>query len=643
MTHFREIPKPKQVDDDDPDIVFMPVDEKHSVEDDIVDEIEDLYSEPSNPPRPPQSIRIGSISFDDINEFWKDSVHENDIFDTSNLPSADHNGRIYIMNYIFLPYEQMMSIFLLTSEYLDPNHGLHSWPSKKRRNDLPDLYKNIRSTIFKEYKDAPLFACVFKVDSTEEKDDNNLWISRVDFVPNNTTRDRYVNYGTEILRCDVPMGDMNKYYKHDASPFYDEEYNFEFLLTQKWRHLLEEDHDDYLSEDDLKEKEGGEENYGKLVHASLSFEMGMRSGRKLYGLDDGFIINKANQNRYLTLCMPPISEPLAFISETIGHYISNIGIEHIYLGTFFKWDKVEEHRQKLIERIQPWYDRGLVTIWPHEQPWIGFTDKAKSHWLHQCLYYVKSRDSYTLSLDADEFLVLNEIENVYKKFNEEHDIDDNGEDGLSLISQDEDLFEERQKLMQNVVHDMVKNKVNEFDDDHFCWMTFQSWQMWQLAFPDENYMIKRFIGREDKAQLTWSKVIWNTKHLHYGGYHAGGACSAQGHDWTQIVFDWREQIDRKHVYRFIPEKEGGLFHYYNCRQVRIEPKDRNQRNPWSKTVNDTRMLDIYWENIENEFKLNKLVATYPDESDVMNTKYYRTHYGFGNSMANWQKVIKIDT
>ena len=95
---------------------------------------------------------------------------------------------------------------------------------------------------------------------------------------------------------------------------------------------MEEDHDDYLSEDDLKKKGGGDENYGKLVHASLSFESGMRSGRKLYGLDDSFTINEANQNRYLTLCMPPISEPLAFILETIAHYISDTGIKYIYCG-----------------------------------------------------------------------------------------------------------------------------------------------------------------------------------------------------------------------------------------------------------------------------------------------------------------------
>ena len=86
-----------------------------------------------------------------------------------------------------------------------------------------------------------------------------------------------------------------------------------------------------------------------MVHVSLSFEIGRRSGLKLYGNDDSFILHKANQNRYISLCMPPISEPLAFIAENIAHYITNIGIQHIYIGTFFEWDKVEIYREKLIQ------------------------------------------------------------------------------------------------------------------------------------------------------------------------------------------------------------------------------------------------------------------------------------------------------
>ena len=223
--------------------------------------------------------------------------------------------------------------------------------------------------------------------------------------------------------------------------------------------------------------------------------------------------------------------------------------------------------------------------------------------------------------------MLKEIETVFNDFDEQQ--------------MDENVFEQRAKMMQSVlIGNVLANKVAEFGEDHFCWLTFESFQTWQLLNEKENFMIRRFVGRESKSQLTWSKVIWNNKHLHFTGYHAGGACSAQNRDWRQIVFDWREQRDTKHVYRFDPIEEGALLHYYNCRQVRIEPKDKNLRSPWSKTVNDTRMMDVYWQNIENEFKTHKLATTYPDpHSDVMTTKYYKTHYGFGNNMVQWHKHL----
>merc|ERR1712228_106956 len=145
----------RRKDSESADIEFIESNNNNMKQDEIeennIDEIRDLYLTQTNPLRPPQSIHIDNLSKDEVNEFWNDNLNEMDIFDSSNMPSADSNGRIYLMNYIFNPYEQMISIFLLTSEYLDPNHGLHAWPSKKRRNELPDLYKNIRSSIYKEY------------------------------------------------------------------------------------------------------------------------------------------------------------------------------------------------------------------------------------------------------------------------------------------------------------------------------------------------------------------------------------------------------------------------------------------------------------------------------------------------------------
>lgn len=523
------------------------------------------------------------------------------------MPSADSHGRVYVMNYLFLPHDQLLSIFLLTAEYLDPNHGLHSWPSG--RKEVPDLYRNLRSTIYPDYPAAAAFACVLRVDG-------HVWISPVDFVPNNTTRDMYVNEGTEIMRCDVPMAAMQRHFGDDGGLFFDAQHRFEFLLTQKWRHLLPRNHAMF---------DGGG---GGEVHAALSFVMGQRSGVGLYSKADPFTVSsKANEHRVISLCVPPMSEPLPFISEFVGHYIENIGIEHIYLGTHFGAGSSDQDRERLLERVRPWFDVGLITVWPHEQRWIEFTDKAKAHWLNQCLYFAKSRDSYVLSLDADEFMVLRGIERAFSSFD-------------AVL--DDGAFKARQERMQSVLAEMVRSKEAEYDEDHWCWLTFQSHQMWQLLREKEVFVTLRFIGREKDAQLTWSKVIWNTKHLHYTGYHGGGACSAQQHNWNEVVNDWRESKDPTYVYRFDPEAEGSLFHYYNCRHIRIEPEDKDRRDPWSELVIDTKMVDVYWLNIQRAFLDYKLEPTYPAPNwDVMDTKYYQQHYGEGHSMEVWHEDIAI--
>jgi len=582
-------------------------DESIAPKEDSSGSIPDFYSEsnrPTNPPRPPQSVYVEGVSSEQLEEFWEHSVSEHDRFDHRNVPSADSSGRVYLMNYIFDPSEQMLSIFLLTAEYLDPDHGLHAWP----RESAPDSYRTLGDSIYSDYEEAPPFACAFRVGG-------HLWISRVDFVPNNTTMDGYVNDATEILRCDVPMASMQKRFGDGSGLFFDPIHSFTLLLTQKWKQLLpvpdSETHSDSGSE--------GE------VHAALSFQMGLRSGVRMKSRAEPLVFSEsAHRQRHLTLCTPPISEPLPGMAEFVAHYISNIGVEHIFIGTHF-WPQVaEENHEKLMQLIRPWFDSGLITIWPHEQRWLRFTDKAKSHWLNQCLYFAKASDSFVLSLDPDEFLVLNEIDSVHKEYDRD------------AVMLDDGLFAERRRAMTSVLSNVVRSKVAEFDVDHWCWFTFQSWRMWQLLYPDELFVIRRFAGREAVARLTWSKAIWNTKHLHYTGYHGGGACSAQNHDWKQPVNDWRESVDTKHVYRFDPETEGALFHFYNSRHIRIEPKDEKMQNPWGESLEDSRMRDVYWLNIEHEFKRHKVAATYPNPAaDVMESKYYKEHYGEGENMLKW--------
>ena len=97
-------------------------------------------------------------------------------------------------------------------------------------------------------------------------------------------------------------------------------------------------------------------------------------------------------------------------------------------------------------------------------------------------------------------------------------------------------------------------------------------------------------------------------------------------------------IDAKHVHRFDPNSEGRIWHYYNSRHIRIEPSDKNHRNPWSALVNDTSMHDIYWINIKAAFDKYSLPSSYPaDNYDVMKTEYYLKHYGDGHPQTDWHQ------
>ncbi len=69
---------------------------------------------------------------------------------------------------ILLPASNMITIFLLTAEYLDPSHGLHAWTTR-RRGGVPDVYKGIRHSVIKDYKTATrsihcLFPAIYSKD-----------------------------------------------------------------------------------------------------------------------------------------------------------------------------------------------------------------------------------------------------------------------------------------------------------------------------------------------------------------------------------------------------------------------------------------------------------------------------------------------
>eukprot|EP01084_Bolivina_argentea_P034747 64351_1 len=507
----------------------------------------------------------------DINKAFHETFWAN-LKPLTPIPSLSNDNKMYIMNIIYNNKAQEINIFLLNKIYFDSKRGLHSWP-RKRMPNFPSQYKNIANTLIDNYKNiSPSFACVFVIKT------NNIltyYVSKVYYVPNNTTRDRYVNDATEILRCKTPQNmDFNT-----------------FLLTQKHKQI-----EDII----LGIYNNTQIETHNLIHIQLTFDSITRMAVQL------LTKNSHKNERYISLCMPPISEPLPFIIENIVHHLL-LGIQHIYIGTHFKFDKKDQYLLLLLERIKPWYDKGVVSIWSHEQIYLSFTDKAKHHWLNQCLYYAKSIDKYVLSLDVDEFLLLHALETEINVF-------------------------DRKNILKTMLNKVTKNGEREW-----CWLTFASYQMWQLTNPNGTYMIERYNGKEDNYQYTWSKIIWNTKYLWYTGYHAGGSCCARNHSWYDTVDDWRDEIDEKHVYRWNPINEGRIWHFYNSRYIRIEPKDKNKRNPWFNTVYDNSMIEYYLPGIKEMIRMeNHVKPSYPDdEFDVMNDPYYIKHYGIGKSQLNF--------
>ncbi|ETO25562.1 hypothetical protein RFI_11578 [Reticulomyxa filosa] len=547
------------------------------------------------PPALPESQRVEGVRNGE--KFWEELAILND------LPEADPKGLIYVMNSIFLPKSKMLTIFTLTKEYLRPEHGLHAWPTRKIKR--PQVYSDLPKTILEIENPTiaiqpPLF-CVFFAYSFHNSSTppNVYFVSKVDYVPNWTTRDRYVNLASSILRCQVPIEEMNGHID-----FANGNARLAFALSQRVEGELLNRNDESTQKKD------------KLIHIRLSVSIGTRSAVGIRTRDRPFVYRndslffESSPERQLTLCMPPISEPLPFLSENFAHHF-NLGIEHIYIGTHFDHDKVEDYTNKLIERVKPWYDAGKVTIWPHEQKWLGFTDKAKDHWLNQCLYYVKDRDAYTLSLDADEFVLVHAFEKWYSEGHSQGD-------KPSLLS----LLDSRRFT------------------NEYCWLSFASYQVWKLWNPLSQLMIQRFTGREATSQYTWSKVIWNNDVLWYTGYQLVVLALLKitiGHKslmigGTHLVFITYP----KYVYRFDEGVEARIWHYYNSRLIRIEPEDSKQRSPWSRLVNDTAMTHVYLPFIRAEFDRLLIPNSYPDNSfDVMQTPYYLKHYGDQQSMAKW--------
>jgi len=188
-------------------------------------------------PMPPhvQTVEVSSIndlpSFSHHLKFWKSAP-------TLHPPALDTTGGVYVMNAILVPESQYIAVFLLTHDYFarkGPAAPLYAEPTTLRSpSDVPHAYKIINTTLIPHLgQSKPGFACIFTDRPSSQGTSTIFHIAMVDYIPNKSTSDGNVNAGTEIMRCRVPIGQMERYAWGDPSA------ELEFILTQRWSYLTD--------------------------------------------------------------------------------------------------------------------------------------------------------------------------------------------------------------------------------------------------------------------------------------------------------------------------------------------------------------------------------------------------------------------
>lgn len=190
------------------------------------------------------------------------------------IPGANKNRTLYVMNIIYLKYDQMLSIHLLGS----------SWWSAKD----PTLYNII--TDWHNYTKANNveILCLFSYESA-------ILVTKVKIVPEILLSQH--GKSTVTLLCDIPTEIQQIHRTNYSQSFY------EFVL--------------FTSDN--------------LTLVRLQYDIRKKS---ILPVDTKYNDTMSTKPRFLSLCIPSIQEPLPFITENIAYYISQ-GVQHIYLGTYF--------------------------------------------------------------------------------------------------------------------------------------------------------------------------------------------------------------------------------------------------------------------------------------------------------------------
>ena len=322
--------------------------------------------------------------------------------------------------------------------------------------------------------------------------------------------------------------------------------------------------------------------------------------------------NIGNGTDFLTACIPSIKEPIPWITENIAYLVSQ-GIQHIYIGTFFNW-RQESNTNELIKMLQPWYDKGLISLFNFVMPEpLRITNRffaGQPQFLIQCLYLAKSfGDEFTLNVDADEFLVFHNRQTIYNQ-------------------------------LSTTYYNSIKNK---------CWIVFPAYNAYNLTNINSNYLVPRYTTIESPKLVDFydrCKTLWNVKYLWSVEVHAGGACNINGFNWNEQIANYKhtyihehKRKRRRHNSTYLVkimdgEYDASIRHYNNA----IKPREICA----NKTINDSYTTQYIWNNIQNEFnKHNFNYTTFNNNTQKYNILFSKYYINLFGKMSPMNKSVYI--
>ena len=193
--------------------------------------------------------------------------------ETLHIPGANIDRTIYVINVIYLQYDELISIHLLSKNWWNS-------PDSSFKTIITDWHNYTKTN-------NVTISCLFPYQST-------YLITKVDIVPE-VLQSKH-KQSTVTLLCNIPS-EIQQLHQHHSQSVHDF-----VLLTSDNLTIIRLKYD--------------------IIHKSI------------LPIRTKYNETNSSEPRFLSLCMPGITEPLPFITENIAYHISQ-GVQHVYLGTYF--------------------------------------------------------------------------------------------------------------------------------------------------------------------------------------------------------------------------------------------------------------------------------------------------------------------